>query len=525
MKLIKVGSSPSCDIVIQSGYVSNHHADITVLDSGEILIEDKNSKNGTYVGLNKTKLQPNHETMVHRGDRVMFGNEPLDWGKVPQPNKFNKPKRIVNIGSNQRNDLVVPGGAVSRYHATLVIDKDGHPMLIDNKSTNGTKVNGQRITPERPVRIKRGDNIIVGEEDITDRIEPYLPTRSAGKIIAWIGAAVAVLAIGVGAWALISNLLLKNDVPDSAVVMVRNIYHYELEPAENPYKLPIKFESKRYASFGTGFFIDEDGRIATNRHIAAPWHEEYQDLDMYTNLKIQDELAQEWEHYIKTVLPSSVATPDDLNLLLSTDLGRSILDATENMSGNRLKNLNNVIERVRATPVKITGKSDQVSIAYANRHYTSYDEYQPAVVLCESGDKDKDVAILQINTGETPEKILKAGIFDIKNFHLAKPAVQDKDLKFKGYPDGIARTWDEHFNSSTNAPTTYHGKVSRNANPFNFEIQASTTHGSSGSPVYYGNQLYGLVSAGHAAGDDVIVAPARWLKELYDQKVSMYREK
>ncbi len=525
MKLIKVGTSPSCDIVIPGPYASNHHADITILDSGEILIEDKNSKNGTFVGINKTKIQPNQEVQVHRGDRIVFGNEPLDWNKVPQPNKFNKARKIVNIGSNQRNDLVVPGGAVSRYHATLVIDKDGHAMLIDNKSTNGTKVNGQRIAPDRPVRIKRGDNVIVGEEDITSRLEPHLPSGRIGKIIGWSAAAIAVVAAVVVACIFIPGIFNNHEVSDSSVVMIRNIYHYEMELAENPYKLPIKFSSKKFVSFGTGFFIDEEGRIGTNRHIVAPWHEEYQDLDMYTNLKIQDELTQEWEKYIKNALPTSIRTRKDLEKLLSTEMGASILEATKFMSGDALQNVNNIIERVRATPAKITGKSDQVSIAYANRHYTSFDEYQPAVIIGESGDKDKDVAIIQINTGETPKKIMDAGIFDVKNFHLTKPAVQDVDLKFKGYPDGLARTWDEHFNSSTNVPTTYHGKVSRNANPYNFEIQASTTHGASGSPVYSGNQLYGIVSAGHESGDDVIVAPSRWLKELYDQKVLPYREK
>ena len=39
MKLLKIGSSPSCNVVIGSPYVSGVHAELTLLDNGEIFIE------------------------------------------------------------------------------------------------------------------------------------------------------------------------------------------------------------------------------------------------------------------------------------------------------------------------------------------------------------------------------------------------------------------------------------------------------------------------------------------------------
>lgn len=50
MKLLKIGSSSSSNIVLNSEFVSSHHAEILLLDSGEIILEDKNSTNGTFVG-------------------------------------------------------------------------------------------------------------------------------------------------------------------------------------------------------------------------------------------------------------------------------------------------------------------------------------------------------------------------------------------------------------------------------------------------------------------------------------------
>lgn len=519
MKLIKVGSSPSCGIVIPSNVVSSYHADITVLDNGDVLIADKNSTNGTYVGVNKTKLTPNQEVKIKRGDRVLFGNEMLDWSRVPQAPKYPGAKRIVNIGSSQRNELVVPGSGVSRYHAQLVIDKDGHAMIVDNDSTNGTIVNGKRISSGRPERIKRGDNVIVGQEDITAEITPYIPSNKGLKIL--LGSVAAILVIG----AIIGAAFMfwpKSEVKDSAVVLVRNVYHFELEPADNPYKLPIKLVSKHhYAITGTAFFIDEEGRLGTCRHVVAPWLEEYQDIDVISQMKIQDSLRQDWDEYIKTILPTDIKTEGDLVHLGSTKIGQSIIEAALNMKNNLppIKNIQNILERMRSTMPKIVGKSDVLSIAYANRYYKNPDEYEPCVLIGESGDKDKDVAIIQVNKKETPEKIIKNGIFYVKNFVEKKPDVQGMSLKFMGYPEGVIRLWDDHVEATTNVPTMYQGKVMRIPNPYTFEVQATTTHGASGAPVYSGSDLYGVVTAGHTAGDDMIATDARWLKELYEKNV------
>ena len=65
MKLLKIGSSSSSNIVLNSEFVSNHHAEILLLDSGEIILEDKNSTNGTFVG--GKRITPNKEVTIQRG--------------------------------------------------------------------------------------------------------------------------------------------------------------------------------------------------------------------------------------------------------------------------------------------------------------------------------------------------------------------------------------------------------------------------------------------------------------------------
>ena len=59
MKLLKIGSSSSSNIVLNSEFVSSHHAEILLLDSGEIILEDKNSaKNihAAFVNVGNTEL-------------------------------------------------------------------------------------------------------------------------------------------------------------------------------------------------------------------------------------------------------------------------------------------------------------------------------------------------------------------------------------------------------------------------------------------------------------------------------------
>ena len=65
----------------------------------------------------------------------------------------------VLIGRGKENSLVLEDHAVSRHHARIVEEPDGH-MLVDNNSANGSWVNGQRVTE---VRLKPGDQIRVGK--------------------------------------------------------------------------------------------------------------------------------------------------------------------------------------------------------------------------------------------------------------------------------------------------------------------------------------------------------------------------
>ena len=71
---------------------------------------------------------------------------------------FNKTE--ITIGRVQGNDIVLPKGNVSKRHARIVL-KDGKFIIVDLKSTNGTYVNGRKISS--PLVVKDTDKIYIGD--------------------------------------------------------------------------------------------------------------------------------------------------------------------------------------------------------------------------------------------------------------------------------------------------------------------------------------------------------------------------
>lgn len=67
----------------------------------------------------------------------------------------------LTIGRDPGNAIVIADAEVSRKHARLTLQKDGY-LLEDLGSTNGTFVNGQRLSG--PYKLQNGDLIALGEQ-------------------------------------------------------------------------------------------------------------------------------------------------------------------------------------------------------------------------------------------------------------------------------------------------------------------------------------------------------------------------
>jgi hypothetical protein len=73
---------------------------------------------------------------------------------------FDLDKPAMTIGREVGNDIVIEDPQVSRHHARLTQQGAGF-VIEDLGSTNGTTVNGQRVTGSRP--ISPGDTLALGD--------------------------------------------------------------------------------------------------------------------------------------------------------------------------------------------------------------------------------------------------------------------------------------------------------------------------------------------------------------------------
>lgn len=87
-------------------------------------------------------------------------------------------KTEISVGRVQGNELMLPKGNVSKRHARLLY-RDGRFIVTDLKSTNGTYINGRKITQATIVR--EGDKIYIGDFILRIDPDPSLAAASAAR--------------------------------------------------------------------------------------------------------------------------------------------------------------------------------------------------------------------------------------------------------------------------------------------------------------------------------------------------------
>ncbi|MFN3373498.1 MAG: FHA domain-containing protein, partial [Chloroflexus sp.] len=166
---LTLGRAPDNDLVLQSRFVSARHARIEPDGRGHRIV-DVGSRNGLlFAGQRVTERVLADGDVIRIGDpatgnfvSLTYRNAALATADALRaaPTQFpldpNDPEiTIGRVGC----DIILDNPQVSRFHAQL--DRTpGGVVLRDMGSTNGTFVNGQRVT--MPVSLKAGDVIQIG---------------------------------------------------------------------------------------------------------------------------------------------------------------------------------------------------------------------------------------------------------------------------------------------------------------------------------------------------------------------------
>ena len=511
MKLLKIGRDPSCDIVLHSDKVSSLHAEITLMNSGDILLEDKGSHNGTFI--QNQAIKPGKPVNVRRGDAIRFGDVELMWSQVPMPEDNSAYKAIYGIGSHFNNDIQISGGTVSRYHATIKVGRDNKVYIVDH-SKNGTTVDGQKITPNNPYRIKKSSAVVCGGVPVNLKTTPIQWPSEAWKTILGAVAAVLILfGVGFGVSKMINN---EDGIVDDkelyarynhSVVMLMGIYHYEVSigdlnlealnatlppdariptkllPMRNDYIDVSSYSSRQLIDSldkkgvygGTGFFISNDGQLVTNLHVVKPW------LFNGEGERLQRMFARWFTHHV-----------DYLNRLGRTTIFNAYL-----------------------SEVKVTGVLDYVALIPHGEVFDA-DNINKCRVISAGDDTNKDVALVQTVTKRLPTN--DCTIVNVKD----SIDISDEALTIGGhiYTLGfpLLTSLQDQQNENGIQLLARGGSITQILNEYQFGFDAASFGGASGSPIFNDKgMLVGILNAGVNSTEGFNYGvKAKYIKELLD---------
>ena len=167
-----VGRKPDNDIVLPLNYVSGHHGRLERRGTAWHYL-DLGSTNGTFVNGQRVPGVALRDGDILRigdpqGNSVSLTFRTVGAAGVPVapfPGTIRMGQTVLGtktaifIGRDPTSDIHLPAPIVSRQHARIDRTRQGH-VITDLHSTNGTFVNGQRIS--RPHLLRRGDVVQIG---------------------------------------------------------------------------------------------------------------------------------------------------------------------------------------------------------------------------------------------------------------------------------------------------------------------------------------------------------------------------
>ena len=487
MRVIKVGRNPVNDVVVSDPGVSSQHAVITVSSSGIVCIKDLNSKNGTFV--NSMRIQ--NQVQLSNGDKVKLGNTSIDWNRIiQQPEKTvvsaGKGQVIIppdvkdrrSIGRSSEAQVRLNFDDVSSEHAILCQRSNGDVLIIDNNSTNGTYVNGNRISSHVLVK---GDVVLISKKYPLqwENIFALTPPKG-GYLWQWGSAFLILLAVSVGIWYYWTHRSLPpEEIYEKYQKSVVLIYQKTAYVASVGDKLLGEYmgdDSWNYfylddkddvcqgvgGSSGTGFFISTDGKIMTNKHVVS----------------LLDGEKEKAEKVKETIQMAIV---------------------------KRYPNNAGALALARAVTVKYN--IFYTGVALNDTHVSSVNDFIPCSICKVSNDDKIDIAIIQVNTKKTPDGVVN--IVDLNDIVTDKELQLGKKVYTIGFPQSFI-LGDTEIGLEANNQS---GEITQQRGEYQYGHNITIHQGASGSPVFNERgKFVGVIVSGYlglSQGYNQAVQPKR----------------
>jgi len=175
--IVTFGRAEGNDIRMRSSYVSRKHGQFRYV-GGQWVVEDLNSRNGLIFGgtnIRNRTLQDGDYIRIDDGVETTVGGLLMVFSRSDDKVSWNtiglSPNKVITIGRSHQCDIVLDHVSVSKNHARIV--HNGRQfILIDNNSTNGTLVNGRRLTgqhllAEKDIILITNSKLIYGDGKIS----------------------------------------------------------------------------------------------------------------------------------------------------------------------------------------------------------------------------------------------------------------------------------------------------------------------------------------------------------------------